>query len=178
MQKQANKILVALIIVIIIVLALILPSAKNTSIQEKTLQGSSLSPLIKGGTFITIDYNYYQNKEIQRNDIVVRSYPGREGDEIIKIVKAIPGDKFELKQVGDNAWQIFINDKVLVNSQNQPYQINQSRYNLLRSYEKNYKNIIPGNAYFLLGDRVGGSLDSTRFGLISKRNILGKVIKY
>jgi type IV secretory pathway protease TraF len=46
---------------------------------------------------------------------------------------------------------------------------------MLSLYEKDYKGVIPENAYLLLGNLIFGSLDSTHFGLIDKSGIVAKV---
>jgi len=46
---------------------------------------------------------------------------------------------------------------------------------MLSLYEKDYHGVIPENTYLLLGEVTSGSLDSTRFGLIDKSSVLGKI---
>jgi type IV secretory pathway protease TraF len=46
---------------------------------------------------------------------------------------------------------------------------------MLSLYEKDYKGVIPKNAYLLLGNRISGSVDSTTFGLVEKSDIIAKV---
>jgi len=48
---------------------------------------------------------------------------------------------------------------------------------MLSLYERDYKGVIPKNAYLILGNLVEGSLDSSRFGLVGKSDFLGKVVK-
>jgi type IV secretory pathway protease TraF len=48
-------------------------------------------------------------------------------------------------------------------------------YRVLSLYEKDYKGIIPEDAYLILGNLPQGSLDSSHFGLVGKKDILGKV---
>jgi len=40
-----------------------------------------------------------------------------------------------------------------------------------------YEGDIPEDAYLVLGNNFSGSLDATRFGLISARRIIAKVFK-
>ncbi len=105
--------------------------------------------------------------------MIIYSYAGNP-DPIIKIVKGLPGDKFLLQKTG-NGWNIIINDETIKNSQNQPYALDASGYRMLSLYERDYKGIIPADAYLLLGNLASGSLDSSRFGLVGKQDILGKV---
>jgi signal peptidase I len=142
-------------------------------IEEKIVRGNSLEPLIKDGETIEVLFGYYDCHPIQRNDIVVYFYAGNKNP-IIKIIKGIPGDKFSLKKT-NNGWYILINGEILKNSENQPYILDERGYRVLSLYEKDYKGIIPEDAYLILGNLPQGSLDSSHFGLVGKKDILGKV---
>lgn len=141
--------------------------------KEMIVQGNSLEPLVMSGQTVKALFGYYSCHEIKREDVVLFDYAGSKNP-VIKIVKGISGDKFELKQSG-SGWNIFINDKLAKNSESKPYLITGNAYKMLSLYEKDYKGIIPENAYLLLGDRVSGSIDSTTFGLIDKSGIVAKV---
>jgi signal peptidase I len=141
--------------------------------EEKIVRGNSLEPLIKDGETIEVLFGYYSCNPIQRNDIVLYSYAGNKNP-IIKIIKGIPGDKFSLKKT-NNGWYILINGEILKNSQNQSYILDERGYRVLSLYEKDYKGIIPEDAYLILGNLPQGSLDSSHFGLVGKKDILGKV---
>ena len=142
--------------------------------EEKIVRGNSLTPIIEQGTTVKILFGYYDCNEIKRGDIVAYRYAGNP-DPIIKIVKGLPGDKFELRESDEMNWNILINGQVLKNSKNEPYLISGNRYKMLSLYEKDYNGIVPDDTYLILGNLVSGSMDSTRFGLIDKSDILGKI---
>lgn len=143
--------------------------------EEKIVRGSSLSPLIEPGATVKILFGYYNCHEIERDDIVAYHYTGN-SDPIIKIAKGLPGDTFHLAKSKDRTgWNILINNEIVKNSQDQPYILNENGYQMLSLYERDYKDIIPEEAYLILGNLTSGSLDSARFGLIHKNDILGKV---
>lgn len=141
--------------------------------EERMVQGTSFSPYIAPGTTIKALFGYYDCHAIKRNDIILFNYKGNKNP-LLKVVKGIPGDKFELKEeIG--GWRIVINNKVLINFENEPYLISENRYKMLSLYEKSYQGHIPENAYLLLSNKVSGSIDSTVFGLVDKSNIIAKV---
>ena len=142
--------------------------------EQRIVNGNSLAPIIKDGSTVNIILDYYEYNDIERGDIVLYNFTGNENP-VIKIIKAIPGDKFELKE-SDSGWNILVNDQILKNSEGLPYILYGNKYKMLSLYEKGYNNKIPENAYLLLGNTVSGSTDSTRFGLIDKSNIIGKVV--
>jgi len=141
--------------------------------QENTVRGTSLTGLIENGQTVKILYGYYNCNEIKRNDIVIYNYTGNKNP-LIKIIKALPGDKFSLEKTSEG-WNILINDEIAKNFNNQYYVLSESGYKMLSLYEKDYKGIIPQNTYLILGNLADGSLDSTKFGLVDKSDIIGKV---
>ena len=156
--------------------------------QEKRLvKGNSLTPILNPGDQVKILFNYYECSKIQagevdntfkvkRDDIIAYDFAGQPSEPIIKIIKAIPGDSFKLQRAGSN-WNILINNKILKNSQGQPYNLPEAKYKMLHLYERDFNGLIPADTYLILGNLPSGSLDSTRFGLVHKNDILGKVVE-
>jgi len=153
---------------------------KNSEIQdcfieteEMTVRGSSLDPFIKPEQIIKALFGYYNCNEIKKEDVVLFDYAGNKNS-VIKIVKGVSGDKFELRKA-EGGWNILINNQIVKNSEDKSYLIFGNAYKMLSLYEKDYKGIIPENAYLLLGNQVSGSVDSTTFGLVDKSGIVAKV---
>ena len=145
-----------------------------TGIEKRIIRGNSLSGLIDSGSTVTILTGFYDCNEVKRGDIVIYKYAGNENP-IIKVVKGIPEDKFSLLKSGSN-WRILINGEKLKNSLGSFYTLDERKYKILSLYQKDYNGIIPYNSYLLLGNDIGGTLDSTRFGLVYKSGIIGKAI--
>lgn len=143
------------------------------SVEERIVNGTSLDPMIKDGDTINVFLGYYDCHQIEREDIVVYQY-SKSKDPVIKIVKGIPNDKFEVKQT-ELGYNIVINDQAAVNSESDPYLLKEANIRMLSLYQKNYKGVIPEDAYLILGNLTSGSFDSTQFGLISENDIIGKV---
>ena len=141
-------------------------------VEQFEVRGSSLAPLINSGQVIKLFYGYYNCHPIRREEIVAYNYAGNDAP-IIKIVKAIPGDKWRLNK-NNHSYQIIVNNKALKNSEGKLYQIPENKITMLKLYTKSYP-VLPEDTYLILGNRVSGSLDASRFGLIDKGNILGKV---
>lgn len=145
-----------------------------TKIENRLVRGNSLSGLIEDGTSVKILFGFYDCNEVMAGDIIVYNYSG-DPEPLIKIIKAVPGDKFQLKQSPDG-WNILVNGETLKNSRNEVYELDERGYRMLSLYENDYKGIIPTNAYLILGNLSNGSLDSSHFGLIDKSDILGKAV--
>lgn len=144
--------------------------------KEKMLKirGDSLAGLIEDGAVMRIIMGYYKCHEVGRGDIVVYDYPG--GEPLAKIAQGVPGDRFRLEKSRPGCWGIRINGKILKNSQKAPYCIGEHGYRMLSSYEKSYDGVIPQDACLILGNQPEGTLDSTRFGLVSRADLLGRAM--
>lgn len=144
--------------------------------QEKMLKirGDSLSGLIEDGAVMRVIVGYYKCHEVGRGDIVVYDYPG--GSPLAKIAKGIPGDRFHLEKYRPGCWIIRLNGQVLKNSKKIPYCIGEHGYRMLSSYEKTYGGVIPQDACLILGNQPEGTLDSTRFGLVGRVDLLGRAM--
>ena len=146
-----------------------------TKTELLEVRGNSLSPLINHGETIKLLHGYYDCATVERKDIIAYRHTGNDVP-IIKIVKGIQGDKFSLIQSPQNTgWNILVNEAIVKNSEGQPYLISQAGYNMLSLFVKDFSGIIPENAYLILGNQIGGSLDSTRFGLVHKSDFVGRV---
>lgn len=152
-----------------------LPAVLHGAVEEVIVRGNSLSPLIKDGTGIKADFGFYGAHEIMRGDIAVCKLPGRTAP-VVKLVRAVPGDRFALKEQEDGGALLLINGAELKNSAGILYKFSGKRKQMLQLYEKDYNGLIPAGSYLLLGDVPGGSLDSTRFGLLRREAIMGKAL--
>lgn len=71
--------------------------------------------------------------------------------------------------------KLLINNDIVSNSLGDDYVLSEKAHEMLALYEGDYDGIMPEDKYLLLGNLADGSTDSTRFGLVSKSEILGKV---
>ena len=140
--------------------------------EEVTVRGNSLSPFIKNGQTVEALKGYYKCYPVKRNDVVLFHYSG-DKNPLIKMVKAVPGDQWSLRQ-GKDGYNIIVNNHPLANTEGKLYQIIGNRVKMLQLYTNDYP-VIPKDTYLLLGNEPEGSLDSTRFGLIDKSDIVAKV---
>ncbi|OJI07829.1 signal peptidase I [bacterium CG10_46_32] len=150
-------------------------SQESTNIRVFTITGNSMDPLLKNGQTITVQMDAYASAPVNRGDIVVMDGPAVYG-RIVKAVKAIPGDTFAFAKQPDGASQLIVNSAVVKNSIGEPYRLSPARTGVIGLYIQEYHGVIPDNAYLVLGDKIGGTEDSTVFGLIDAGRIKGKIL--
>lgn len=138
------------------------------------VRGMSMSPFLPPGTKLLLMRDYYASHAVARNDIVAYDYRGNPGAPIVKVVYAVPEDTFALSKNG-SGYNILVNSAVIKNHEGEPYHIPTANARMLLLYASSYP-ILPPDAYLILGESSAGSLDSTRFGFVSRRDIAGKLL--
>ncbi|MFZ4648211.1 MAG: signal peptidase I [Patescibacteria group bacterium] len=140
---------------------------------EGTVTGDSLFPLLKDGEKVKIQMGYYSSSTVPvREEIIAYDYAGSEIP-IIKIIKGMPGDAWRLEKSGTD-YKIFVNNKVLKNSEGLEYLIPENKVKVLQLYADTYPNL-PKGAFLILGDKISGTTDATAFGLVDLDDVLGRV---
>jgi signal peptidase I len=141
--------------------------------EEKTVRGNSLFPLVKNEDTIQAAFGYYDCHAVRRDDVVLFKFAGDEVP-LIKIVRGVPGDGISLRSNG-NRYEILVNGAPLDNSEGERYELDESGRKILSLYIDEYKGVIPTDTYLLLGNLARGSIDSSRFGLVDRSDILARV---
>ena len=160
------------VILFIVVISIFLSTNNSQTITKENLpslivNGNSMEPLIKNGEVVYYKEKAYSNSSPKINDVILFK-DSRNENLILKQIKAVPGDKFEYKNSN-----IYVNGDLLKNSVGEPYKI---KSNMLELYANSYP-IIPKDTYLILGDNPRGSRDSSEFGLVSRKDIIAKVIR-
>jgi len=178
---EHKKVLISIVIVLIAMVSITAfllhekePLECITSESLEIVNGDSMEPLLMNRQTVRVIYGYYDCNEIERNDIIIINYSGS-SDPLVKSVKAVENDSFDILKT-ERGWNIIVNKEILKNSQGIPYSISKSGKDMINIYLQSYNNTIPLGAYLVLGEKLSGSVDSTKFGLIGKENILGKVV--
>ncbi len=155
-----------------------LPSQKayDGPLQEVVVSGSSLSGIVEDGAVVYAATEYYKNGgQPEKDDIVLYKYSSVVAP-LIKIIKGVAGDSWRVeKDPEKSSYYIFVNDERITNSDENPYKISSSRARTIIAYAKNYP-IIPEDSVLILSNNTSGGKDSTRFGLVSVDDLIGKIL--
>lgn len=130
--------------------------------QPVKVEGTSMLPGLEDQERIFINKFVYRWEPISRGDIVVFRYPRDPTKSYIKRVVAGPGDRIVIDK-----GRVYVNGHLLrewyVPAQFVDY----------RSYPEQ---VVPANAFFVMGDHRSMSNDSRDFGPVEREHILGKAV--
>jgi len=142
--------------------------------EEKTVRGQSLEGVLNEDETVKVFYGYYNCNEVKRDDFIIYNYT-KQSNELIKMVKAIPGDKIELRTNEQGERNIFVNDEILKNSIGDAYVLPIGKKTMIELHINDYNEVMPADNYIILGNLANGSIDSIKFGFVKKDDIIGKV---
>lgn len=134
--------------------------------------GTSLEPRITNGATVTAEIGRSCAFTPKRGEIVLFS-SGSSRLPLAKEVVAIPGDSWSVSADG----YVFVADALARNTLGFPYKLGPERARMLDLYVESYDGIIPPDTYLLMGEPQGGSLDSSRLGLVHRADIIGRVLE-
>ena len=120
--------------------------------------GPSMSPTLKEGNILLVNKLAYRIGKPKREDVVVVSVKHKY---MIKRVIGLPGETVEYK---DN--KLYINGKY--------YEEDFIDTTKVKTEDFAVNGVIPEGKYLVLGDNRENSEDSRDYGLISKKDIVGK----
>lgn len=154
-------------IVVVGILALLL---RVYIIQPFIVEGLSMSPTLDNNDYLLVDKLSYRLHEPQRGDVIVFKYPKDERFNYIKRIIGLPGETIRITK----------NNVMITNKQNPNGLILHENYikdidgPLINNGRKVIAVDIPQGQYFVMGDNRQGSSDSREWGLLPKKEILGR----
>ena len=136
------------------------------------VEGNSMSPRIHDGNEIKVRLNAPVCAEPMRRGMVLLLSTNSHRLPLIKALRGLPSDTFAVKN-----GQIVINGHVAKNSEGVAYQLSGPRAAMIDLYVQEFHGRIPPDMYLVMGEDPHGTIDSSRFGLIERAQILGKVVE-
>lgn len=117
---------------------------------------------------------FYECNPPQAGDVVLYRF-STIADPVIKVVRGVEGDKFELVADKDKGnWNLKINGDLIM-SGDQPYFFGSRAKPTLSLYEKDRNNVLGRDEVILLSNVPPGKDDSGMFGLAGRKDLIAKI---
>ncbi|MDD5651937.1 MAG: signal peptidase I [Candidatus Moranbacteria bacterium] len=169
--------LVEMVKIFLLALIVIMP-VRIFLFQPFFVQGASMEPNFEDGQYLIVNELGYKNtdlkiatvepfKEIERGYVMIFRYPKNPKQFFIKRVIGLPGEKVELK----NGKVYIYNDESLEGTELKEDYLPDDTYT-----QGSGKYEVGEDEYFVLGDNRSHSSDSRSWGLVSSKDIIGKVL--
>jgi signal peptidase I len=171
-MRRKYLIVISAIAVAVIIVGSVYYFFQIRQLKNVTIRGNSLTPYLANGDEVLVDYSYQNsNRQLERDSLIVYNFKPQ-NKQLIKFVKVVPGDTF---QVDEQNRVLLINNQPMTNSQNLIYRLTRQNIKMLKLYEDYFNGVLKGNVYLSFGNWPG-TLDSGKFGPITRKNIIGKVL--
>jgi len=150
--------------IVLVALVIVVP-IRYFLFQPFLVDGESMEPNFEEGDYLIVDELSYRMREPKRGEVIVFKAPSSPSTRYIKRIIGLPGETVEIKD-----------GIVMVIKDNQAEIIDESTY-----LPKDLKTVgntmisIPDNEFFVLGDNRSVSSDSRTWGLLPRKNIIGRV---
>lgn len=131
--------------------------------QPFVVEGESMYPTFDSGDYLIVDELSYRFNEPQRGDVIVFRYPGNESIFYIKRIIGLPGETVSI----DRGAVSITREDGTVAALEEPYVIAEDATYTTRT-------IIGPDEYFVMGDNRPRSSDSRVWGLLPKKEIMGR----
>lgn len=131
--------------------------------QPFIVSGESMSPNFESGDYLIVDEVSYRFSEPQRGDVIVFKWPKDTKQRFIKRVIGLPGENVRVA-----------NGRVEITKDNKTIILTESYLpkNLLTNRNTNIT--LKADEYFVMGDNRENSYDSRDWGIVPKKDIIGK----
>lgn len=135
------------------------------------VSGASMSPTFETGHYLIVDKISYKLGNPQRNSVVVFSFPdntsfaGQKGKNLIKRIIGLPGDT-----ITENS-----NVVTITNAENPKGFVLDQSY-IAHPLPSSFKITLKEGEYFVMGDNRAESFDSRSWGLLPRKDIIGRPV--
>jgi signal peptidase I len=164
-MRKAFSFIFEIVVILLITFAVVWP-IRYFLIQPFFVDGASMEPNFENGQYLIINEISYRFEAPKRGDVVVFRFPLDESKYYIKRIVGLPG---ETVQVQDGKVKIYNKENPL------GFVLDESNYLPGIYTNKDVRQELAGDEYFVMGDNRNASYDSRSWGPLPKKDIIGKV---
>jgi hypothetical protein len=130
--------------------------------------------IVEKGQKFKVTLNWYACHPIRKGDYVLYRVSAQMNP-VVRIVRAVPGDRFELERdKAHDAWNLLVNGEKVM-SEGKPHFFGGSQPPTLSLYVKQRGGFLGPQEIILFSSWAPGDTDSSVFGLLNLNDVLGKV---
>lgn len=144
-------------------------------LQPFIVDGASMAPTFHTNDYLMVDKLSYRLHPAARGDIVVFKYPLDTSPNPVNYVKRIIGLPGERVRIEDGKVYIVNKDNPDGFLLDEPY-INADALTTLQSGAAKAEFVVEENQYFVMGDNRPASSDSRQWGVLPKKDMIGRVV--
>lgn len=134
-------------------------------LQPYIIEGPSMETNFYDNEYILVNQMTYRIHPPERGDVIVFKYPKDPSEDYIKRIIGLPGETVEIKN-----GSVYING----NKMNEGYLKPNETTIVQADKEATLETVLGNDEYFVLGDNRYHSSDSRDWGILPKKNIIGK----
>lgn len=136
----------------------------------------AMSGILEAGATVILSKNHYAYNPLKRGDLVYFRYHNEQAP-VVRVVRGIAGDHFEvIKDSKGNGWNIRVNGEFLKVGKGEDLVYGSPAFlPPLGLAAKSHNNTIAADEVILLTNSSSGKFDSTLMGLLSLKDIIGKI---
>jgi signal peptidase I len=163
-KSKFKAILKEIFTFIFIAVVIVLPFRMYIA-EPYVVSGASMDPTFKTGDYLIVDKLSFEIGEPQRNSVVIFKYPNDTSKNFIKRIIGLPGDTVIMTG----------NEVKIINNENPEGFIVDQSYVIHKS-PGNFQKTLGPDEYFAMGDNRAESFDSRSWGVLPRKDVLGRPI--
>lgn len=134
-------------------------------LQPHQVRGESMSPTFLDKEYLLTDKISYRFGSQKRGDVIVFTAPPDPTEDYIKRIIGLPNERVSIREN-----KVYINGELL----KEDYIANDRLTSPGPFLPENKEITVPDGEYFVLGDNRSNSSDSRRWGLVTRKKIVGR----
>jgi len=151
------------------------PGKCETHTESFKVKDRQMSGVLALDQEVKVIMNWYKCNPAEKGDIVLYRY-SPEFDPVVKIVRAVEGDKFTVtKDKKWGAWNITINGDMLMDDSKEPHYFGAAAPTVLSLFEKGQKGKLGPGEVLVFSNVSPGQNDSGLYGVANISELIGKV---